>query len=162
VSGLRFTPWLIETVLGALLGAIVSFPAMVLLLLAPVSVSPIPNASTVGWLPTVAAGIAALLPPGLLLQRLSGVRAWPSLIIVAAAMAAMAAVWRWGVVHEMVPRGMAVAMGLPPLLPMPWWLVMMGLSIGIDILISGVLTGLILGVGLFIMARRPARPAVAG
>src|SRR5262249_48690645 len=112
----RFAPWLTETALGAMLAGIVSVPAMVFLLLVPGSVPPFGLASPVGWLPPVAAGVAALLPPGLLLQRLGAVRAGSSvtaLLVVAAAMAALPALQGRAVVHEMVGGATLLATFVP-------------------------------------------------
>jgi hypothetical protein len=148
VAGLRLALWLGATALGAMLGAIVSVPAMVFLLLVPGSVPPFPNTSPIGWLPPVAAGIAALLPPGLVLQRLSGVRAWPSIIALAVAIAGMAAlptVWGRVAVHVMVPDAMLLAD------LMPGW-VGLGMAAA-AVVMSGVLTALALGAGLYLMAR---------
>ncbi len=147
VNGLRLAPWLAETALGAALGGIVSVPAMVLLLSG--SVPPSLNSPPIGWLPPVAAGVAALLPPGLLLQRLGGVRAWPSalaLVVVAGAMTAPPAVLGRAVVHEMVPQAMLV---VTTILPMRIW----GGVAAVAVVLSGVLWGFILGSGLFLMAR---------
>jgi hypothetical protein len=151
VNGLRFVPWLTETALGAVLGGIVSVPAMVFLLLVPGSVPPIPRGNPIGWLPSVAAGVAALLPPGLLLQRLGGVRAWPSLVVVAAAMAVVPAVWGRSGAHEFVPNAMLVTTIFA--FPAQLWLAMTAAAV----VMSGVLTGLTLGAGLFLMARARMR-----
>jgi hypothetical protein len=149
VNGLRFAQWLGEIALGAALAGIVSAPAMVFLLLVPGSVPPLPRANPVGWLPPIAASVAALLPPGLLLQRLGGVRAWPSLIVVAVAMAGIPGVWRGVTLPEMVPTTMLTTVLF--LFPARPWLIVAAITAAV----SGILAGVILGAGLFLMARLP-------
>jgi hypothetical protein len=159
VDGLRFRPWLREAALGAGLAGLVCLPAMLFLLYMPVSASPLANVSVIGWLPAVAAAIAALLPSGLLLQRLGGVRAWPSLIVVAVALTAFPALMSGALVHELVPEVVASAIFLKSILPAAHWLVVVTVGVSLRVVMSGVLTGLILGAGLFLMARLP-QPAV--
>jgi hypothetical protein len=152
VSDLELAPWLTETALGALLGAIVSVPTLVSLVLDPNGTFPtataiVPNG--VGWLPPIASAVAALFPLGLLLQRMSGASAWPSLVIVAAAMAAIALGWSQSPTQFLLPYAMLVTTFFPAQL----WLGTMAVAV----VMSGVLSGLTLGAGLFLMARARVR-----
>jgi hypothetical protein len=157
VNGLRLAPWLTETALGAVLGGIVSLPAVFLVCVSggafPMAGAKAPSA--VGWLQPIACAVAALLPPGLLLQRLSGASAWPPLLIVGAAMALILLVWGQTPTQFLLPYEMLFTNTFF----VPGTLVF-GITAVAFVGMSGVLTGLVLGAGLFLMARL-SRAAIA-
>lgn len=154
VDGLRFAPWLTEMALGAVLGGIVSVPALFLVLVSggafPTAAAKAP--STVGWLRPIACAVAALLPPGLLLQRLSRASAWPSLLIVAATMAMIRLVWGQTPTQLLLPYEMLFTNTFF----VPGTLVF-GMTAVAFVVMSGVLSGLTLGAGLYLMARARMR-----
>jgi hypothetical protein len=127
LDGLTLGRWLWADLLGRLM-------ALVLWSL-PLAVPPGPTAPSHSWLATTIASVAYHLPPGLLLQRLSGANPWPFVVA--------------GVVSGQVSSLLGLTGAAPEPLGLVW-----GLAMGIG---QGAISGLALGGGLFLMARQSAR-----
>ena len=128
LGGLGFGRWIGVNVLGGLAGLLASSAFQ------PGWVGPTGMLSW--WLAVIAANAAYYIPPGLLLQRLSGTNAWP--FVIASATSGLISDLL-GLTAPPVPRG-----GL-------------GLAWGVAISLGqGAISGLGLGAGLFLMARRGA------
>jgi hypothetical protein len=164
VEGLRLGPWLLATVLGLLLSAIVGLPAAALLVPTPEGGSwdlSGPSGAyfyaPIRWLMLIAASAATFLPPGLLLRRLSGASALPF----------VAAGVTWTILANPISRPATDAMlryiGQLALSNAGVWQILGAQALPLAAIVAmGALSGLTLGAGLFLMARLPVRPADAG
>lgn len=148
IAGLRLGPWILAVVLGVVLGLVANLLAMAhsVPIQRPdiLSLSDLLSDDPLHLLAVVATGVAYFLPPGLLLQRLSGVRAWPFVIAgtIGVTVAAMGAPAIRYLLH---PAPAATFLGEFVLL-----------------YLLGMLQGLIVGAGLYLVARQPVRPAITG
>jgi hypothetical protein len=137
VDDLRLTRWLLANAFGLILALTLILP-YVALVESQVTLQSPGRAGAVRvllkWMTTIAACVAYYLPPGLLLQRLSGTSAWP-FITAGAAFSLFAslmgpAAWSWA----RGSPGLAAALGFG----------------------FGAIHGLTLGAGLFLMSQRSA------
>jgi hypothetical protein len=155
VADLRLWRWLFASVLGLALGAAVAAPSVLilgppkagdrLLSLGGLSATQL----LIRWLTTIAGCVAYYLPPGLLLQRLSGASAWP--FVIASAVSTLVSIL---LVHAFGDLDTMWAL-LRPLVQLlgPAYLVVLSVATGLAL---GAVSGLGSGAGLFFMARRSA------
>jgi hypothetical protein len=157
---LRLAPWLLTTMLGLVLAAAVGVPA--------VEFSALPHRgellslrsghlhTLILWIAIAAIGSTSFVPPGLLLQRLSGTSCVP--FVALGAVSTMVTALISTELEVATPQLMHIAffgnVGV-------WaFLGMLALPVALSLL-SGAFSGLAQGAGLFLMARLPARPVVA-
>jgi hypothetical protein len=154
-EGIRLAPWLLAIVMGVALKLAVALPVMALSIsLQPgdlLSLSGDPGRVMTRWFAVVASAALFFLPPGLLLQRLTGASAWS--FVIAGAIS---------VIGLRLAGPALTRLAAPYLSYLTAHLMDYGL-IGLILpaaVLSGIYQALTIGVGLFLMARLP-RPAVA-
>jgi hypothetical protein len=149
VAGLGLTAWLLAAALGLVLGAIAHIPAFALV---PSLMGDGNHDALNGevlkvvvlGLAVIVAGFAFSLPSGLLLRHLSGFNVWPfflgSTLSIVAAEIAVPTITRWIAYPTMQLVETVPAAAITQL----------------RALLSGVLQGLLVGGGLYLMALQPA------
>jgi hypothetical protein len=148
VNSLRLWHWLVAAVGGFLLSGACLLPALVFGIpfngfdLLELNVYGVDLLA--GWLTVIVSGVALVLPPGWLLQRLTGASAWP--FVVAGVLATMTT--------RLAPSWTALLPWVAELGFRPTqhdWLVVLAFAAS---LVFGAVFGLMMGAGLFVMARR--------
>jgi hypothetical protein len=151
VDDLRLTSWLFANALGNVAAAVPNYLLFALLRSRGAgSLWLLDGLDRTQLLTSIAAGAAYYLPPGLLLQRLTGVGAWP--FIAAGAISGPIVMSVFPLLWGSIPARSLLA---------SFSEVTGGTAFKISLIFAfGAIKGLVLGAGLFLMTRLPTRSAM--